>query len=150
MRTEIKTIKVPATTYQQTFYYSEDGKEFFSRADCIRYEYQQKIQNHKLYKTAIKNVSTYPEFLMATLYFIEDIDDYNFFVISQELNDKFYFLTDFKKYGKGWYIFWIKENSDTYDQYYLYNLNNYMNEMNKEFKEWEEEIYNKISKENEK
>ena len=59
MKVVEKECYVPAKTYIDKTYVASDGKEFRLESDCLRYEKQLAIDNHPMYKTAIRNIDTF-------------------------------------------------------------------------------------------
>lgn len=141
MRIETKKVKIPAQTYIETIYYSDDGKKFQNQDACEIYENSLKIASHPVFKNS-KNIWTYPYGYKAKAYYFSSEDDYNFFLKSQGLDEKeWYFKSDYKRYGNGWYIFWEEEYENNHNEYSLKNLNNYMSEEKKDFEDWESSIF---------
>ena len=141
MRIETKKVKIPAQTYIETIYYSDDGKKFQFQDACEIYENSLKIASHPVFKNS-KDIWTYPYGYKAKAYYFSSEDDYNFFLKSQGLDEKeWYFESDYKRYGNGWYIFWEEEYKNSHNEYSLKNLNNYMSEEKKDFEDWESSIF---------
>lgn len=141
MRIETKKVKIPAQTYIETIYYSDDGKKFQNQDACEIYENSLKIASHPVFKNS-KDIWTYPYGYKAKAYYFSSEDDYNFFLKSQGLDEKeWYFKSDYKRYGNGWYIFWEEEYENNHNEYSLKNLNNYMSEEKKDFEDWESSIF---------
>lgn len=141
MRIETKKVKIPAQTYIETIYYSDDGKKFQNQDACEIYENSLKIASHPVFKNS-KDIWTYPYGYKAKAYYFSSEDDYNFFLKSQGLDEKeWYFESDYKRYGNGWYIFWEEEYENNHNEYSLKNLNNYMSEEKKDFEDWESSIF---------
>lgn len=147
MKIETKIIEIPATTYQQTIYYANDGKEFHDEITCKRYEAILQINNHPVFKNSIET-ETYFSNHYAILYYLSSQEDYEFFLYAKGLSKNTpCFRDEYKEYGPGWYIYWEVDGGDGPDFIRLRNLNNYVAEEEKEFKDWKDNIYNKISKE---
>ena len=141
MRIETKEIKIPAQTYIETIYYSDDGKKFPNQDACEIYENSLKIASHPVFKNS-KDIWTYPYGYKAKAYYFSSEDDYNFFLKSQGFDEKeWYFESDYKRYGNGWYIFWEEGCENSHNEYSLKNLNNYMSEEKKDFEDWESSIF---------
>lgn len=141
MRIETKKVRIPAQTYIETVYYSDDGKKFQNQDACEIYENSLKIASHPVFKNS-KDIWMYPYGYKAKAYYFSSEDDYNFFLKSQGLNEKeWYFESDYKRYGNGWYIFWEEEYENSHNEYSLKNLNNYMSEEKKDFEDWESSIF---------
>lgn len=147
MRIETKKVKIPAQTYIETIYYSDDGKKFPNQDACEIYENSLKIASHPVFKNS-KDIWTYPYEYRAKAYYFNSEDDYIFFLKSQGLHENDYFFDcDYKEFGNGWYIFWEDEYENGHNEYFLKNLNNYIAEATKDFREWKDrtllEVLNK-------
>lgn len=159
MRIEEKEIIIPAKTYIERKYIASDGKYFTSEDSCLSYEKNLEIKKHPVYANAIKDIYTYNEDYVATLYYFSNEEDYKFFLNSKNLKankvDKYgcphKLESDFEDYGAGWYICWSYSWGDYCDTYYIRNYNNYINEIEKEWQCYKDRLKEAISeKEKEK
>lgn len=79
-------------------YVAEDGKEFDSKKDCIKYEKELKLNNEELFKSIIKGVYDFWDNRDSALICLskkEDLDSIKYYY------DIEYIIEDFKNMEKG-------------------------------------------------
>ena len=121
-------------------YIAKDGKEFDSKKDCIKYEKELELNNDKLFKSIIKGVYNFWDNRCGDLIYVskeKNIESIKYYYDIEHI------IEDFRKYGKGWYIFYKEYSIDSY-WYYLYNIENYKRDIRFQFNEWESMIDKKI------
>ena len=122
-------------------YIAEDGKEFDSKKDCIKYEKELELNNNALFKSIVKGVYDFWDNRDSALIYLskkEDLDSIKYYY------DTEYIIEDFEKYGKGWYMIKKEYTIDSY-WYYLYNIENYTKDIEFQFNEWKSLIEKKIN-----
>lgn len=137
---------VPARTYIDKKYIASDGKEFNFESDCLKYEKQLAIENHPIYNSAVKGVCTFEEDYCASLYYISSQEDYEYFKETQGITTKYYFRSDFEKYGAGWYIFYVVDGGDYPDDKYLYNYDMYEKEIGARWEEYQSDMRERMER----
>lgn len=142
-----KECHVPAKTYIDKTYVAFDGTEFCQEKDCLKYENTLKIKNHPIYTTAIRDVDKFYDGNVAALYYISSKDDYDFFKESQDIDveKEHYFISDFNKYGAGWYLYYIEDECYGPDYKYLKNYDAYEKMLESELEEYKTRMRNLIN-----
>ena len=138
MKVVEKECHVPARTYIDKKYVASDGREFIFESNCLRYEKQLAIESHPIYTTAIKDAETFWDSYRATLYYISNKEDYDYFKETQgiDVENEYYFDSNFNKYGAGWYLYHIEDGGDYPDYKYLRNYDAYEKMIESELAEY--------------
>lgn len=121
-------------------YIAEDGKEFDSKKDCIKYENKIKYGESSVMKSLIDSIYTFWENERCNLVYISDRNDYEIF---KSQDKEHCWEEDFEKYGKGWYLYVVDDFGDG-PRNQLYNLNHYTEEIKNNFDMWKLMIDKKI------
>ena len=126
---------IPEHTTEEKVWVANDGKEFQFESLCRQYEEQLAKERCRVLSTAIKNGYTY-EFddgRAATLYYIRDDEDYQNLVRYVIGSDG---MSDYCKYGTGWYMCWCVDGGDYSDDWFLKNLDAYISNHRAAFNRW--------------
>lgn len=146
MRVVEKECYVPARTYIDKKYVASDGKEFIFESDCLRYEKQLEIEKHPVYTSAIRHVCLFEEGYGATLYYLSNQEDYEFFIETQGFDEKYYLQSDFDEYGAGWYLYWCEDGGDYLDDHYLKNYNAYEKRIESDWEEYKSDMRSRMNR----
>jgi hypothetical protein len=144
MKVVEKECYVPARTYIDKKYVASDGKEFIFESDCLKHEKRLEIESHPIYTSAIRHVWLFEEGYGATLYYLSNQEDYEFFIETQGFDKKYYFHSDFDKYGAGWYLYWYEDGGDYPDDHYLKNYDAYEKQMDSDWEEYKADMRSKM------
>lgn len=145
MRIVEKECYIPAKTYIDKIYIASDDKEFSRENDCLRYEKRLEIESHPIYTSAIKNVCLFEEGYGATLYYLSNKEDYEFFIETQGFDKRYYFDSDFDEYGTGWYLYWCEDGGDYPDEHHLMNYDVYEKQIDSDWKEYKSDMRSRMN-----
>lgn len=138
-----REVVIPERKLTVTRYIAEDGSEFEHPNQCQKYERDQIIQQHRVYKRRIvANISSLPdEDANAVLYYLEDAADLDFlieFIHPRTEEDEW--RREYMKYGPGWYLHWYETGGDWPDHNYLVNAKSHINSVLDAATTWAESI----------
>lgn len=141
MRVEEREITVPAKTRIQTIYVASDGEEFASEYACWFHERELTKNNSSIYKTA-KPAREFYNDNAGTLYYISSLEDYDFFKVMNDIDvsREYWFYSDFKEYGAGWYLYWVEDGGDYPDEQHLKNYDAYEKSIESEWEGYKSRI----------
>lgn len=137
MKTETREI---TRTELQYVYIADDGKEFKSRFECENYEGMQLKKYPEVIRTA-KKFYTFDEENSATVYYIKDLNDWEYLKEYKWDHSNIYGNFDFP----GYYIAVYYDGGDHRDSYYIYRADKYFKELKENFEKYEKDFLEIIS-----
>lgn len=131
---------IPEHSETVTEYVAEDGKVFDSRVACELYEEHQRIQNHRVYRSAIRNIRDFSGGGFYTLYFFIDKTDYDFFVEANNINTELDSVQTWEEGGSGFWLHqWVSHGGGT-GRDILVNLEHYISTTDKAWADWRDNV----------
>lgn len=139
MKVEVR--EVPATKLKKV-YIASDGTEFDNKSDCKLYEIELGYKGIKVWETAIHDLYDFDGVNPASLYNIENEEDWNFLV------ERVWFNTQTpKEYpGPGHYLAIYYDGGDYDGSYFIEDAEQYITGLHHSINSYEEQIYNELVK----